>query len=409
MNLCEKESINNEDSRYNQILELCHLSKNLYNASLYDVRQYFFNTKKYKTWQTQRKEFVKNTNPDYATMNSHVAGEVLMQIGRQFLAFFNTHKTKNKRIPRYKDKQGYNVITFPKLTISKKIVQIGDKQLFEYTLCPRSYKIKVLSTRSDIKMFKMSVQGNGTINIIKIYSFKEEKGNRDNQRYASIDLGINNMVTLANNIGIRPLLINGRPIKSINQFYNKRLAKMQSQLSKTQHTSHKIQQFSQKRSNKIDYELHKISKYIVQYLLNNNITKLVIGNNVGWKDSVHTSKRNNQNFVNIPHSRLISQLVYKCQMVGIKVVLTEESYTSKSSFLDVDILPAINDTTNDNKKLVYKFQGKRIKRGLYRSLEKNIINADVNGAMNIMRKKVSKKRTYMNMNNFIYNPIKITL
>ena len=341
-------------------------------------------------------------------MNAHVAGEVLMQIGRQFIAFFNTHKIKGKRIPKYKDKQGYNVITFPKLTISKKIVQIGDKQLYEYTLCPRAYKIKVLSTRSDIKMFKMSVQDNGTINIIKIYSFKEEKRKKDNQRYASIDLGVNNMVTLTNNIGIRPLLINGRPIKSINQFYNKRLAKMQSLLSKNQHTSHKIQQFSRKRSNKIDYELHKISKYIVQYLRNNNITKLVIGNNVGWKDSVHIGKRNNQNFVNIPHSRLISQLVYKCQMVGIRVVLTEESYTSKSSFLDVDILPSINDTTDNETKPVYKFKGKRIKRGLYRSSEKNI-NADVNGAMNIMRKKISKKRTYMNMNNSIYNPIKITL
>ena len=133
MDLTEKEIIYSTDERFDLIKELCHLSKNLYNASLYDVRQYYFETKSYRTWQSQRPIFTKNHNPNYYALQSHLAGEVLIQVGRQFISFFNNKSNKKKRIPKYKDKNGFNVVTFPKITIAKYIEFDEAKQLYTYT------------------------------------------------------------------------------------------------------------------------------------------------------------------------------------------------------------------------------------------------------------------------------------
>ena len=146
MNLTEKEIIYSTDERFSLIKDLCHLSKNLYNASIYDVRQYYFKTKSYRTWQSQCPLFTKIKNPDYHALQSHLAVEVVKQVGRQFIGFFNNKTNKKKRIPKYKDKNGYNVVTFPKLTISKQIEFDEDKQLYTYTLCKRSYNLKIQST-----------------------------------------------------------------------------------------------------------------------------------------------------------------------------------------------------------------------------------------------------------------------
>ena len=381
MDLTEKEIIYSIDERFNSIKELCHLSKNLYNASLYDVRQYYFKTKSYRTWQSQRPIFTKNHNPDYYALQSHLAGEVLMQVGKQFIGFFNNKTNKRKRIPKYKDKNGYNVITFPKITISKHIDFDEDGQLYTYTLCRRSYNLKIQSSKPNIKQVKFVYdEANDLIKCFKTYEIEEPKLKKDNSRYFSIDPGLNNIVSIYNNIGIRPLLYNGRPIKSINQYYNKTKAKLQSELPTNVKSSKRLKQLSLKRNNKIDYEMHKISTHIINEAVKNNISKIFIGNNKGWKNEIKIGRRNNQNFVNIPHTKLFNQLLYKGLMNGIEVIFTEESYTSKASFFDKDYLPKYGESDN------YKFSGRRIKRGLYKDSKGNIWNADLNGAANIMRK-----------------------
>lgn len=381
MNLTEKDIIYSTDERFTLIKELCHLSKNLYNASLFDVRQYYFETKSYRTWQSQKPIFTKTKNPDYYALQSNVAGEVLMQVGRQFIGFFKNKSNKNKRIPRYKDKNGFNIVTFPIRTISRKIEFDEDEQLYTYTLCKRSYNIKIQSTKPNVKMVKFVYdESNDLIKCFKIYEVEEPKLKKDNSRYFSIDPGLNNIVAIYNNIGIRPLLYNGRPIKSINQYYNKTSAKLRSELPKNVRTSKRLKQLSFKRTNKIDYEMHKISTRIINEAVRNNISKIFIGNNVGWKNEIDIGKRNNQNFVNIPHTKLFNQLSYKGLLNGIEVIFTEESYTSKASFYDKDKLPVYDESNN------HKFSGKRIKRGLYKDGRGNLWNADLNGAANIMRK-----------------------
>ena len=406
MDSTESEIIYSTDERFDLIKNLCHLSKNLYNASLYDVRQYYFETKSYRTWQSQAPLFSKNKQPDYYALQSHLAQQVLMQVGRQFLSFFNNKSNKKKRIPKYKDKNGYNVITFNKVTISRQVDFDEDRQIYTYTLCKRSYNLKIKSTKPNVKMVKFVYdEVNDLIKCFKIYEIERPKLKKDNSRYFSIDPGLNNIVSIYNNIGIRPLLYNGRPIKSINQYYNKTNAKLRSELPYNIKSSKRLKQLSFKRNNKIDYEMHKISTHIINEAVKNNISKIIIGNNVGWKNEINIGRRNNQNFVNIPHTKLFNQLLYKGLLNGIEVIFTEESYTSKASFFDKDELPVYGE--NDN----YKFSGKRISRGLYKDSKGNLWNADLNGGGNIMRK-VSDKAAYKGIRKtkeLMKRPILITL
>ena len=405
LNLTEKEIINKTDERFDLIKDLCHLSKNLYNTSLYDVRQYYFETKSYRTWQSQCPFFTKTKNSDYYALQSHVASEVIKQVGRQFIGFFNNKSNKKKRIPKYKNKNGYNIITFNNLTISKQIEFDENKQLYIYTLCKRSYNIKIQSTKPNVKMVKFVYdESNDLIKCFKIYEVEEPKLKKDNSRYFSIDPGLNNIVAIYNNIGIRPLLYNGRPIKSINQYYNKTSAKLRSELPTNVRTSRRLKRLALKRSNKIDYEMHKISNHIINEAMKNNISKIFIGRNIGWKNELNIGKRNNQNFISIPHAKLFHQLSYKGSLKGIEVIFTEESYTSRASFFDRDELPTYNESAN------HKFSCTRIKRGLYRDNKGNVWNADLNGAANIMRKcSVKAYKGIRKSKELMKRPILVTL
>ena len=328
-----------------------------------------------------------------------------MQVGRQFISFFNNKSNKKKRIPKYKNKNGYNIVTFPKITISRNVEFDEDKQLYTYTLCKRSYNLKIQSTKSNVKMVKFVYdEVNDLIKCFKIYEIEQPKLKKDNSRYFSIDPGLNNIVSIYNNIGIRPLLYNGRPIKSINQYYNKTNAKLCSELPNNVKSSKRLKQLSFKRNNKIDYEMHKISTHIINVAVKNNISKIFIGNNIGWKNEINIGRRNNQNFVNIPHTKLFHQLSYKGLLNGIEVIFTEESYTSKASFFDKDKLPIYGESDKQ------QFSGRRIKRGLYRDSKGNIWNADLNGAANIMRKVSDKAyRGIRRTKKLMKQPICVTL
>lgn len=195
-------------------------------------------------------------------------------------------------------------------------------------------------------------------------------------RIASIDLGVNNLVALTNNIGERPIIINGKGVKSINRYYNKQRAKSQSDLMlrNKQHWSKALEVLTRKRFNRIKNFMHNTSRYIVNWCVKYNIDTIVIGKNDGWKQNVNLCKSANQNFVGIPCEMLIQQIQYKAEEQGIKVILTEESYTSGSSFLDGEIPCKEN----------YNYS-RRIKRGLFQA-STTLINSDVNGSLQIMKK-----------------------
>ncbi|NES93172.1 transposase, partial [Okeania sp. SIO2B9] len=194
---------------------------------------------------------------------------------------------------------------------------------------------------------------------------------------AGIDLGIDRLVALSTNKpGVKPMLVNGKPLKSVNQLYNKRKAKYQSHLKGNRKSSRKIEALTYHRNRFVENYLHNTSKLVVNYLVTNNIGTVVIGKNDNWKQGANIGKKNNQNFTQIPHDKLLKQITYKCQLAGIKVIETEESYTSKTSALDLE-QPIKHET----------YRGKRVKRGLFRSGTGIVINADVNGSLQIIRKK----------------------
>jgi len=221
-----------------------------------------------------------------------------------------------------------------------------------------------------------------------VYTINDINKLENNNKYISIDLGVNNLATLtSNDINFKPLIINGKPLKSMNQYYNKKRAEICSVLETRNKNkkSKKLNNLTLKRKNKVDNYLHKSSKKIIEILKEKEINTLIIGKNDNWKQEVDMIKKNNQNFVSIPHSRFIEMLKYKCEKSGLNIVIIEESYTSKASFLNLDFIPVYKK--GDNTK--YIFSGYRENRGNYKIKSSNKrINADVNGSYNILRKAV---------------------
>ena len=332
---------------------------------------------------------------DYYSLPCKISNEILKLLDRNFKSFFALIKKKkdNKydkpiRIPKYLDKQGRNITVFSKQSISKVYLRKGLIKLSSLSI-----EISTKVTESNIVEVRILPRNNHHVVEI-VYKVEEKELKPDNKRYASIDLGLNNLATVGSNV-VRPIIINGRPLKSINQYYNKEVARLQSLLKGNGKTSKRIYNITLKRNNKIKDYLHKSSRLLVNFLVSNNISTLVIGYNEEWKQNINLGKRNNQSFVGIPFYTFIKQLEYKCRLEGINVITTEESYTSKCSFLDSEPL---------RKHSSYK--GKRIKRGLFKSAKGKLINADLNGSLNILRKIIG---------NFKYpievcdTPLKITI
>jgi len=252
---------------------------------------------------------------------------------------------------------------------------------------------KFLSINTKIKQFTdidcvRIVPKLGYFVIEVIYTIPDTPLLEDNNNYLGIDLGINNLATLSSNEkSFKPIIINGKPLKSINQFYNKKLSKIKSTLEvrNKKSKSKKLYKLTNKRHFKVETYLHKASKEIVKLAKNNNINTIIVGKNEQWKQNINIGKVNNQKFVSIPHSRFIEMIQYKCEKEGLNFKINEESYTSKASFLDLDEIP----TYNSKNKETYNFSGYRKYRGLYKSkITGKQINADVNGSYNIIRKAI---------------------
>lgn len=358
---------------------ICFKSKNLYNKALYLIRQHYFETKNYLSYYDVNRILVNSKDTDYYSLPTRISNQVLMLLDNNFKSFFALKKKKkdNKydkpiRIPRYLDKQGRCVTIFTKSAISKVYLRKGLIKL-------SSLNILIPTKVTDSNIVEVRILPRNNHHVVEVvYKVEEKESKPDNGRYVSIDLGLNNLATVSSN-AIKPFIINGRPLKSINQYYNKEKAKLQSLLKGNKRTSKRINNITLKRNNKIKDYLHKSSKTIVNFLVSNNISTLVVGYNEEWKQNINIGRRNNQSFVNIPFYIFIKQLEYKCKLEGINVVLTEESYTSKCSFLDNEPLRKHNN-----------YEGKRIKRGLFKTFENKLINADLNGSLNILRKVIGE-------------------
>ena len=382
MILSERHIIKSSSPFFKELDHLCFLSKNLFNASLYAIRQHYFNTNQYLAKYDLVNQFTQNSNPDYIALPRKVSQQVLFQVDQSFKSFFKLLKLKQEgkynnpiKLPYYKDKiKERNILVYTNQAISYKKLKQG-------IINPSGTSIEIQTKQQNINQVRIIPKSNYFI--IDVLYEVQEKSNEllDQSRYASLDLGINNLATIVSNFKeLRPLIINGKPLKSINHFYNKHLSLLKSQqdLSKDkQRNKAKIFKLTFKRNNKINDYLHKASRLLVNQLVSNKVSNLVIGYNKEWKQETSISKMNNQNFVQIPHRKFIDMLQYKCKLEGINVLFQEESYTSKCSFIDDEPIKKHNE-----------YLGRRIKRGLFKSKEGFLLNADVNGALNILRKAV---------------------
>ena len=374
MYLVERHIIKN-----NKELDLvCFNSKNLYNKALYLVRQHYFETKGYLSYFDVSKLMVDSKDADYYALSTRASNETLRLLDKNFKSFFALIKrkqtgnhNKNIKLPRYLDKEGRYTAIFNKEAISKKYLKKGLIKLSRLSIEIPTKK----ANESNIVEVRVLPRNNHHV-IEVVYKVDEVEPKSDNGRYASIDLGLNNLAMVSSNV-VKPFSINGRPLKSINQYYNKEKARLQSHLKGNKKTSKRIYSITNKRNNKVKDYLHKSSRKIVNFLVSNDISTLVIGYNEEWKQNINLGRTNNQAFTNIPFYTFINQLEYKCKLEGINVILTEESYTSKCSFLD-------DETIEEHE----NYLGKRIKRGLFKSAEGKLINADLNGSLNILRKVV---------------------
>ena len=351
---------------YRTIKELCHIAKNLTNEAIYNVRQYYFTEGEYLKYE---KNYVLLKNSDnYKALNSNMSQQILKEVDGSFKSFFGLLKLakkgkysiKNCKLPHYMPKDGYAtlVIGFVRLNGNKLILPFS--QSFKKTHKSVELTIPPILADKKIKEIRIIPKANARFFEVQyIYEAECIQRNLNKNNALAIDLGINNLVTAVSSNG-RSFIIDGRRLKSINQWFNKENARLQSIKDK--------QNFGKKPTN--------------DYCINNDIGVLVVGYNETFQRNSDIGRTNNQTFVNIPYGRLREKLEYLCELNDIEFVKQEESYTSKASFWDKDVIPVYN---NDNPK-EYVFSGNRVHRGLYRTSDGYTFNADVNGALNILRK-----------------------
>ena len=369
---------------------LSHIAKNLTNEAIYNIRQYYFNKKKYLSYNENYK-MLKNSE-NYKKLNSNMAQQILKEVDGSFKSFFGLLKLarngqynfKDIKLPKYLAKDGFTTLVIGFVRLKDDILIVPYSNSFKKT--HQEVKIKLPPVLKDKKIKEIRIipkQHSRYFEIQYIYKVEEVQRELNKNNALGIDLGIDNLCTCVTNTGVS-FIIDGRKLKSINQYYNKINAKLQSikDKQKIERTTLRQKRITRKRNNRINDYLSKAARIIVNYCLNNDIGKIVLGYNEDFQRKSNIGSINNQNFVNIPYGKLRDKLIYLCKLYGIEFKLQEESYTSKASFFDGDEIP-IYDKENLQE---YIFSGKRIKRGLYQTSGGKLINADCNGALNILRK-----------------------
>ena len=377
---------------YNILRELCRTAKNLTNQAIYNIRQHYFQEKQYLRYEANYHELKNSEN--YKLLNSNMAQQTLKDVDAMFKSFFaliklakqGKYNFKYIKLPKYLPKNDYSNLIIGQIRLRKdNILTIPYSNTFKKKYETKiQIKIPQILEGKKIKEIQIIPKFNARFFEIQYtYEIQEENIKLNTNNALAIDLGVNNLCTCVTNTG-KSFIVDGRKLKSVNQFFNKQNAKLQSIKDKQNIKRETKQQYliSRKRKNKVDDYINKTCRYIINYCLINDIGTLVIGYNQSFQSKVNLGKKNNQIFTQLPFGKIREKLEYLCKRYNINYILQEESYTSKASFFDNDELPIYNA---DNPQ-TYEFSGKRIKRGLYQTKNNYLFNADCNGALNILRK-----------------------
>lgn len=391
-----------------KLYDMCKISKNLYNQGLYLVKKELRENNKWLSYSQLNKELQTTNNLEgeinYRLLKAQVSQQCLRILDNNIKSYIKAVKdyAKNKskyknypRLPQYKKEVNQLVYTNQCCSIKdgylklSKEISIKIPQFDKY-----SEKLKTF------QQVRINPKLNNSFVVEIIYVDNEAKNTELNfDLYSSIDLGVDNLATMILP-DCQPILYNGKQIKSKNQYFNKQISKLRSNLTNNKKTSKQIQGLFVKRNNQLSDIFHKLSRMIVNKLLEHKIGNLVVGYNKGWKDSIHIGKRNNQTFVQISYDKFLNYLKYKCEMVGISLIVHEESYTSKCDSLALEEIKKHD-----------KYLGKRVKRGLFRSSVGKLINADVNGSLNILRKVVGDSAIISMIINsgWLFQPLRVNI
>lgn len=398
--------------QYRMLRELCSLSRAVYNESLYNIRQHYFEEGSYLRYEANY-YLVKNSN-NYKRLGANVAQQSMKGADASFKSFFGLMKLAKSgkyqswkiRMPEYLKKYAFFKIVFSQAQISddKFRVPISFDMRKDY---PQPMFIKIPPHIRDKKIRQIHIvpKYNGRYFEVR-YMFDdaaEVNPELDVEKSMGIDLGVNNLATCVTNTG-ESFIIDGRKLKSINQWYNKELSRLSS-IKDLQgiecYTKHQYT-LTTKRNNRVNNYIYCAAKKIVKYCVNNKIGNIVVGYNDGFQSRSNLGKVNNQNFVMIPLGRLKSRIEYLCNRYGINFVQQEESYTSKASFFDKDNMPKWNPQNPEE----VKFSGKRVHRGLYITSKGIQLNADVNAALNILSKSNLTDLTVLQASGAVSSPLR---
>lgn len=384
----------------NRFEDICLKSGLLYNYVLYSIRQGIFSGNYLKEFDLSNK-LCKENQFDFRNLPNHVSQQVIKQVFKNIKSWMrlkkdfekNPSKYGNHRphLPSYKKGKKQNMVVFTNCDC--RIKDDGYIHFVKNTIKPIKTNVK----KDELKQVRIIPQA--TCYVVEVvYERRETDLGLDKDNFLSIDLGLNNLCSCISNVEINSFIINGRVMKSVNRWYNKKKAKLMSFVG-DKGTSNRIRRITLFRNCWIEDKLHKISRYIVDFCKSNNIGTIIIGLNKEWKNEINIGKRNNQHFVSIPHSKLIDKIVYKAKLLGINVVIHEESYTSKIDHLAFEPL-----------KKQESYLGKRKKRGLFQSSIGKLINADINGAVGIARKVVGDSFIGKIIDSgFVFNPIIVNI
>ena len=369
-----------------EVSKMCHLSKNLFNQANYIIRNQFFKKEKISSYKTLAKQFSKPSdieeNNNFQKLPAQTAQWTIKKVKDSWSSFFKALKSYKKnpelftgvpKPPKYKHKDGEFMLIF-----TNQQCHIKDGILKFPKIM--NLEVKTRLENVDIREARIIPEGSGyNVEIVyakEITDFSELNANR----ILGIDVGVRNIITMGNNISKKGIAVKGGVLKSINQYFNKKLAKLKSvndKQRKDKENTKRINRLYATRNMKIRDIMHKLSNAVISYARNLNIDTIVIGHNERWKQSVNIGKKNNQEFVQIPFNMLINQIYYKGQEYGINVIIQEESYTSKCSFLD-------NETMEKHE----TYLGKRIKRGVFRTANGTLLHADLHASYNIIKKAI---------------------
>lgn len=377
---------------YNILRELCRIAKNLTNQAIYNIRQHYFQEKQYLRYEANYHEMKRLEN--YKLLNSNISQQTLKDVDKMFKSFFaliklakqGKYNFKYIKLPNYLPKNGYSNLAISQIRLRKDnilIIPLSNTFKKKYN---NKIEIKIPQVLEDKKIKEIRIIPKFNARFFEIqytYEIQEEEIKLNINNALAIDLGVNNLCTCVTNTG-KSFIIDGRKLKSFNQFFNKQNAKLRSIKDKQSIERQTKQQYLifNKRKNRVNDYINKTCRYIINYCLSNDIGTLVIGYNQSFQCKANLGKKNNQIFTHLPFGKIREKLEYLCKRYNINYILQEESYTSKASFFDNDELPIYNA---DNPQ-TYKFSGKRIKRGLYQTKKGYLFNADCNGALNILRK-----------------------